>query len=180
MAFPNSIGASIFSTICVYDGASSIASVDTEAEFKALFADDTDFVEIKNVRSMPSLGTPANIVKVPVFGQSTSSSIGAQADAPDLELELNLVPSEWAAGSALGDMVQDGVNKVFMVVYARSKPPSLEVTTAGIGAVPNAIIFFKGKIESFQHTAGLSDADTANVALSIDGPFYGFYTQNGS
>lgn len=177
MAFPSSIGASIYTSICVYTGAANIATVDTEAEYKALFADSNDFVEIKNIREMPSFGAQPNIVKVPVYGQPQTSSIGAQSDAPDLELTINLAHNQWAAGSELGSLVKDGETHVFQVAWCRAKPANLQAVTSGLGTVENAIMYFKGKIESLLVTPGLSDADTATVALSIEGDFQGFYTQ---
>ena len=52
--------------------------------------------EVTNLREFPSVGTPANIVNVPQYGQSISSQISGQADAPTLEFTLNYIPTAHA------------------------------------------------------------------------------------
>jgi hypothetical protein len=183
MAFPTSITAVQYSAITVAKAA--VPGTLNEANLKALFPVTANaFLEIKNLREMPSFGSPANIVKVPTYGQGQSQSIGAQSDAPDLELTVNFVAGDWAkagvaftnASATLGDGVADGVSKVFMVSLLNSKPTSLAATATGIGAVPNATIYFVGKMESLLINPSLDDAMTATVALSIQSDFYGPYT----
>lgn len=176
MAFPTSIGASQYSALAIATGA--VPTAVTETNLKGLFADSANFDLIKNIRDMPSFGTPANIVKVPVYGQAQTQSIGAQSDAPDLELTVNYVPSEWAAGTTLGDYVGDGVSKVFQLALLRTKVTDFTATTTGLGTVPNALLYFVGKIESQLTDVNRDDADTSTVALSIQSPFYGWYTQD--
>ena len=205
MTFPTSISAAQYSAISVSRVA--VPTTLSEANLKANFSGSTtagsrgDYVEIKNVRDMPALGTPANIVKVPVYGQAQTQSIGAQSDAPDLELTVNFVPSDWSkANSAfanpntttagtgtLGDAVGEGVAKVFQVALLTAKPVSLMTggTTANVGGsaaspVPNALIYFVGKVESLLVTPARDDAMTATVALSIQSDFYGPYTVTAS
>jgi len=188
MTFPTSISAAQFSALAVSRDA--VPGSITEANLKTNFATAADFVEIKNIRDMPSFGTPANIVKVPVYGQAQTQSIGAQSDAPDLELTVNYIPSEWAKANSsfssstgtLGDAVADGVSKVFQFALLPAKPPALTTAvTAGIGGtvaspVPNALIYFVGKVESLLVNPSRDDASTATVALSIQSDFYGPYT----
>jgi hypothetical protein len=176
MAFPTSISASQFSALAIANGA--VPGTLTGAALVALFDTAVDYDEIDNIRDMPSFGTPANIVKVPVYGQAQTQSIGAQSDAPDLELTINYIPSEWAAGTVLGDYVADGVAKVFQFSLLTAKPTALLTATGttGLGSAPNANIYFVGKIESLLVNPSRDDASTATVALSIQSDFFGPYT----
>jgi hypothetical protein len=194
MAFPTSISAAQYSALTVSRVA--VPASLTEANLKANFSGSTtsgsrgDYVEIKNIRDMPSFGTPANIVKVPVYGQAQTQSIGAQSDAPDLELTINYVATDWskansafgnpstsAAGTGtLGDAVGDGIAKVFQFALLPSKPASLNALSGGIGTVPNALIYFIGKLESILINPSRDDASTATVALSIQSDFFGPFT----
>jgi hypothetical protein len=187
MAFPSSISAAQFSALAVSRDA--VPATLNESNLKANFATAADFEEIKNIRDMPSFGTPANIVKVPVYGQAQTQSIGAQPDAPDLELTLNYVASDWAPAGAsfattgtLGDTVGDGIAKVFQFALLPSKVPNLTTSaTSGVGGTPtipvaNALIYFVGKVESLLVNPARDDASTATVALSIQSDFYGPFT----
>ena len=174
MAHINSIGAGIYSALAVNTTPlASGAAGDTAAELKALFADDTAFVEIKNVREFPQMGTPANIVNVPVYGQKTSSQVQGQADAPNLEITLNYVPEDWATGSDLGDMVGDGNQYAFQFSLLNSKPASLEATVGGLGTVKNSNFYFVGKVEALLISPQLTDANQATLTLSLQGEFFG-------
>jgi len=85
MAHITSIGAGIFSAMAVNTTEiTDLTTVDTLAELVAKFATSNSFTEIKNVREFPQIGTPANIVNVPVYGQKTSSQIQGQSDSPNL------------------------------------------------------------------------------------------------
>jgi hypothetical protein len=187
MAFPTSISAAQYSALAV--SRDPVPGTLIEANLKTNFALTSDFEEIKNIRDMPSFGTPANIVKVPVYGQAQTQSIGAQSDAPDLELTINYIPSAWAKNNAsfattgtLGDAVGDGIAKVFQFALLPAKAPALTTAlTAGIGGtlaspVPNALIYFVGKIESLLVNPSRDDASTATVALSIQSDFFGPFT----
>jgi hypothetical protein len=187
MAFPTSISAAQYSALAVSRDA--VPGTLNEANLKTNFALTSDFEEIKNIRDMPSFGTPANIVKVPVYGQAQTQSIGAQSDAPDLELTINYIPSAWAKNNAsfattgtLGDAVGDGIAKVFQFALLPARAPALTTAlTAGVGGtlaspVPNALIYFIGKIESLLVNPSRDDASTATVALSIQSDFFGPFT----
>lgn len=181
MAFPTSISAAQFSALAISIdtvAAATAVATPTATNLKAAFATSADYVEIENIRDMPSFGTPANIVKVPVYGQAQTQSIGAQSDAPDLELTINYVPGDWAAGSTLGDMVADGESKVFQfaLLPAKSVDLATDLTTGGLADVPNAVIYFVGKIESILVNPARDDASTATVALSIQSDFFGPFT----
>jgi hypothetical protein len=187
MTFPSSISAAQYSALAV--SRDPVPATINETNLKTNFATAADFVEIKNIRDMPSFGTPANIVKVPVYGQAQTQSIGAQSDAPDLELTVNYIPSEWAKANAsfattgtLGDAIGDGIAKVFQFALLPAKPPALTTAlTAGVAGtlaapVPNALIYFVGKVESLLVNPARDDASTATVALSIQSDFFGPFT----
>jgi hypothetical protein len=196
MTFPTSIGAAQYSALAVSRVA--VPATLTEAACKAGFTASTttgsrgDYVTMENIRDLPAFGTPANIVKVPVYGQAQTQSVGAQSDAPDLEVTLNFVPAQWVpAGSAFanpstslagtgtfGDAKGDGISKLFMFALLPARPASFNTTTTGLGTVPNALWFFTGKIESMLVQPARDDAATATVALSIQSDFIGPFTQN--
>jgi hypothetical protein len=216
MAHISSIGAALFSdlSICMPAtdfSAADLASVDTAAEFAGHFLAEVSptgtkagtfaaktgmtFVRVANARSFPAMGTPANIVKVPTYGSKTSSSIQGQADAPQLEIDLNFVANDWAkpptgsyvAGtdSMLGKAVGDGVQYMFRFTLLNSEPtgtgPTKYATAtpgAGLATVANTSYYWYGKIEALLVTPSLTDAATAKLTLSIQSPFYGAYTYN--
>lgn len=195
MSHINSIGAGIYSDLAVSmpDTPGDLSSYDTAAEFQPLFATEIQsvggtkaantFVRIKNVREYPALGTPPNIVNVPVFGSKTSQQIQGQADSPSLELQLNFVASEWAdeAGNLLGQAIGDGVQYVFRFTLLNSVPTGSDATqyastAGGIGTVANSQYYWVGKMEALQVTPQLTDANTATITLTIQSEFYGAYT----
>ena len=195
MAHITSIGAGMFSDMAVALpstnlSAAALAALDTAAEFQALFADEIQsvggtkaagtFARIKNVREFPSMGTPPNIVNVPVYGSKTSQQIQGQADAPSIELTVNYVPADWAAGSLLGDAVGDGQQYVFRFALLNAEPVAYasEATPAnGIGSVANSQYYWIGKIEALQVNPQLTDANTATVTISIQSEFFGAFTE---
>ncbi len=195
MAHINSIGAAMFSDLSIAMPSSNptFSTLDTAAEFQALFATQIEsvggtkaantFVRVKSVRSFPAMGTPANIVKVPTYGSKTSSTIQGQADAPQLEIDLNLIPSEWAneAGNLLGSAMGDGNQYVFRFTLLNSEPTGTGATqyastNAGIGTVQNSQYYWIGKLEALMTTPSLTDATLGKITLSIQSPFYGAYT----
>lgn len=196
MAHIASIGAGLFSNMAIAEAtadltAAEIAALDTAAEFQALFATEiasiggtraaNTFLRVNNAREFPALGTPPNIVNVPVFGQKTSQQIQAQADAPTFEVTLNYVPADWASGTLLGDMVGDGTVRVFRFTMMNSEPTGSGATkyastAPGIGTVPNSQFYFAGKVEALQVTPSLSDSNTATVTFSVQTAFFGAYT----
>jgi len=196
MAHITSIGAGMFSDLAVAAPASelsnaAIAALDEAAELQALFANEIDsvggtkaentFVRIKNVREFPAMGTPPNVVNVPTYGRKTSQQIQGQSDAPSLEITVNYVPSEWADGTILGDMVGDGVQRVFRFTLLNSEPTGTGATrfastSEGVGTVGNSQYYWIGKLEALQVTPQLTDANTATVTLTIQSDFMGAYT----
>jgi hypothetical protein len=195
MSHITSIGAGMFSDMAVAMpqtqlSSSALLALDTASEFQALFADEIQsaggtkatgtFARIKNVREFPSMGTPPNIVNVPVYGSKTSQQIQGQADAPSIELTVNYIPADWAAGTLLGDAVGDGKQYVFRFVLMNAEPVaySSEATpTSGIGSVANSQYYWVGKIEALQVNPQLTDANTATVTVSIQSEFFGAFTE---
>jgi len=114
MANPlTSIGAALFTDLSVNTGPVMWGKAEATADmpdtytadgFHALFKTAISvrtYAKLKNVREFPAVGTPANIVNVPVYGQKISQSIGGQADAPTLEVTINYVGSDWEATSPI-------------------------------------------------------------------------------
>ncbi|RLA14115.1 MAG: hypothetical protein DRQ60_06990 [Gammaproteobacteria bacterium] len=191
MSHINSIGAGMYSDLSVAVPLTppSFLTLD-EADFKDLFATEinsvggtpaTDtYVRLKNVREFPAMGTPPNVVNVPVYGQATSQQIKGQTDAPSMEIQLNYVANEWADGTVLGDMVGDGLQYVFRFALLNSLPDGYESDSvgggAGLGSTENSMYFWVGKTEALQVTPQLTDANTATVTITIQSEFSGAYT----
>jgi hypothetical protein len=178
MAFHTSIGAGTFSALAISNTAvpTTLPAFDNQAAWEAFFAETDDFDEIKNIREMPSFGSPANIIKVPQFGVAQSLSIGAQPDAPDLELTLNYIAADWAAGETLADYVRNKTQRVFQFSLLYARPGNLSTSATGLGTVENSNIYFVGRLESILVEPSLSDANTATLAMSIQSDFFGPFT----
>jgi hypothetical protein len=190
MAHISSIGAGMFSDLAISLPATitSLAAVDTQAEFEALFASDITgggtkatgtFSRVMNVREFPAIGVPANIVKVPTYGRRMNAQVQGQADAPTLEIKLNFVPADWAASAPLGALVGDGNQYAFRFTMLNSAPTGVDgyaSKATGLGSVQNSEFYWIGKIEALQATASLTDANQATLTLTIQSPFYGAYT----
>jgi len=195
MAHINSIGAGMFSdlAVAVPTSAPSFATLDTAAEFQALFATEIEsvggtkaantFVRVKNVREFPAMGTPPNVVNVPTYGQASSQQIQGQSDAPTMEIQINLVPADWAkeAGNILGNMVGDGNQYVFRFTLMNTEPTGsgatkFAATGPGVGTVQNSQYYWIGKIDALQVTPQLTDANTGTVTITIQSKFYGAFT----
>jgi hypothetical protein len=165
MAHINSLGAGIYSYLDIYHGdVSSITNYSTAANYAALFAsatNGTDHERMPSIREFPSIGTPANIVNVPVYGQPTSVQIQGKSDAPSQEVIVNYVAED----------MTDIHNLVGQAVAMRYLMASSEVTIAdslsATLAVNNTEFYFLGKIEAILVNPSLTDAITANVTLSI-------------
>jgi hypothetical protein len=185
MAHITSYGAGIFSDLSVVNapwaGAMPTAT-GAKAAFDALFPTaGTDFTRILDVREFPSIGDPANIVNVPVYGKKLSSQVSGQADAPNLEMTLNYIPNNWADGTTLGDMVGADELHAFRFTLLNGDPEVAGAVGWGsaptdIGVVPNSMWYFVGKIASLLANPQLTDANTATLTLSIQSDFYGAYT----
>jgi len=194
MAQITSIGAGLFSDLAIHVpstllSASALAGLDTSAEFLDLFATDiTDtgtkaagsFVRVKNVREFPALGTPPNIVNVPVYGSKTSQQIQGQADSPSVEITLNYIPADWAPTTNLGALVGDGNQYVFRFALLNAQPGTYISKAAagapGLGSVQNSQWFWYGKVEALLVTPQLTDANQATLTISVQSPFFGAYT----
>jgi hypothetical protein len=213
MAHISSIAAAIYTDLSVATGtnvtpgtaAATTYPID-EAGLKALFTTATSspkYLRLRNVRSFPAVGSPANIVKVPVYGQKTSQTVSGQSDAPSLEVTVNYVATDWAKGAtattfASGDvnvmgsefanMVGDGVKRVWRLALMAAPVGSGTTQTPGItqglydsnagglGSTQNTQFYFHGKLESLLITPSLTDGTTATLSFSIQSDFYGAYT----
>ena len=193
MAHISSIGAGMFSDLSIAAPLTDpvFSTLDTQAEFEALFATEINsaggtkatntFVRVANVREFPSMGTPPNIVNVPVYGQKSSQQIQGQSDAPNLEITVNYIPADWAAGTILGDMIGNGKLAVFRFTLLNSEPTGngaakYASTVAGIGTVQNSVYYWIGKAEALLVNPQLTDANTATLSLTAQSQFYGAFT----
>lgn len=185
------IAAGIFSSMAVHVPstpltASALNALTTKSAFEALFVTEIaniggtkaagTFTRMQNVREYPQIGTPANIVNVPVFGKSTASQVQGQADAPDLSLTLNFVPADWDPTTLLGAATGDGIQRVFRFTFLATEPPGYASSTLGLGQVQNSSYYWVGKLESLLSNPQLTDANQATLALSVQSKFYGAYT----
>lgn len=191
----NSIGASMFSDMSVSKDSTAISAITpkiaagtvTQADFEGGFA-AADFtasnaLRIRNVREFPSIGTPPNVVNVPGYGSKTSQQIQGQSDPNSMELTLNYVPADWAAGTPLGALVGDGKQYIFRFTLLNSDPTREAGNTegyassaAGIGSTQNSAYYFVGKIEALLVNPQLTDATTATLTITVQSALYGAYT----
>jgi hypothetical protein len=189
MAHITSIGAGIYSTLAIHFGTSASTDValpasptvygswDDKFTTAADTASATQFKLINNIREFPSIGTPPNIVNVPVYGQAQSQQVQGQSDAPNLEVTINYVPADWAAGTILGDAVADGVIHAFRFTLANADTNGADGSVgASVMTVPNTQFFWLGKIEALLVNPQLTDANTATLTLSVQSDFYGAFT----
>lgn len=189
MSHITSIGASMFSDLSIGTDATLNAAAiadPTEVKLKACFA-SSKYTRVKNVREFPSMGTPANVVNVPVYGQKTSSQIQGQADAPSMEITINYVAADWAPSSTLGAMVGDQTQRIFRFTLLNELPagfdaaavtaaPSPSIGGATGNLVENSSYYFVGKIEALLVNPQLTDATTATLTITTQSDFYGVYT----
>ena len=185
MAHINNIGASIYTRIDYVPGSlttdnranpaqligkfESSAPTDTTAAALVSTAGEVP-VAIEGIREFPSLGTPSNIVNVPQYGQSISSQIQGQADAPSLEFTFNYIPTNHFTLDALR---KSGQNLVFRVRLSNTEDGGVQATPAANSDTEYEDIYFQGTIASFEIVPALTDATQANLALTIDGDFEG-------
>jgi len=200
MAHINSIGASLFSDLSIHTPttpfltSNEISLMDEAVDFMAYFLVESapgakasgTFTRVKNVREFPSMGTPPNIVNVPGYGSKTSQQVQGQADAPSLEITVNYIADEWKSGSVLGDLVGDGITRLFRFSLLNAEPlgggninvkyASLAAASFGLGTVQNSQYFWFGKVEALQVNPQLTDATTATITFTIQSDFNGAYT----
>jgi len=186
MAHITSIGASKFTTLDYVPNTANDAN-SVAADLHGLFCansatilatqtatDETvqaAVVHVGNIREFPSLGTPANIVNVPVYGQASSSQVSGQSDAPTLEFTLNYVPSSHADL----DVLRKASTRLCFRV--RISDADIASDAAGVLTADNADkfadFFFFGTVASFEIAPSLSDSLQATVAVTIEGDFNG-------
>jgi len=189
-----SLGAAIYTDLSVglgtvasnASGASSlVASPDTFTNWQTAFGTEgtssNNFLRIPNVRTFPSIGTPANIVNVSEYQVRQTKTIQGQADAPSLEVEVNYIPSLYikgASGSVLGNLVSDGLTHLFRFTLLQSLPTDYSSTSGSthLGSVGNTQYFWLGKIEALLVKPDLKDTLVATLTLSIQSEFYGAFT----
>lgn len=189
MAHISSIGAAMYSDLSFGVGTTLVPATYDASGFAGLFTtlDTTPtatavsggFVRMKDVREFPAMGTPPNVVKVPVFGQSTSQSIQGQADAPSLEITVNYVAVDWDDLTGLGYFVNDGVKRPFRFTLLQEDPgaaSSYASSMTGFGNKNHTTFYWLGKIEAVQVKPSLTDATTATVTLTAQSDFYGAFT----
>jgi hypothetical protein len=186
----SSIGAGMFSDMSIAVPstpmtASQLSNLSTASSFQALFDLEVpstgsrgalSFVRITDVREFPSMGTPANIVNVPVYGSKTSKQIQGQSDAPSIELTLNYIPSEWADGTILGDLVKNDESVVLRFVLLNAEPDGADYTDANLATVGNSQYYWIGKLEALLVNPQLTDSNTATVTVTVQSNFYGAFT----
>jgi hypothetical protein len=161
MALISNIGAGIFTKL-KFKADSSYTLPSTDGEHQTFITASTgDFdgaTEISGIREFPTFGKPANIVNVPQYGQSISSQISGQSDAPTLEFTLNYTPS---VHTALHAMVDDGNVYVFQL--------DIKNTTTG----DNAAFYVKGTIASLEVSPNLTDSNQATLTLTTSTDYVG-------
>ena len=146
-------------------------AADEAALFRAAFDSDSE-VTIGQVREFPNLGTRANIVNVPNYGASISSQVGGQADAPDLTFTLNYVPDD------NGHRELNRIRTSGDTVSFRARLTDVENLGNLTDGIPAANVEFDdlhwtGRVVSFEIVPALNDSMQANVAVTIEGDFFG-------
>ena len=164
MAQISTIGAGLYTELAYVTAAADLTD-DTETELEGL-----TFVDVGNVREFPSVGVPANIVNVPVFGSATSSQITAQADAPNLEFTLNYIPGN-TQHEALRALVSAGSTHTFRIRLANAELPATLIATT-----EHSDFYVHARVASFLVNPSLSDANTATMTLAAQSEFYGPFT----
>ena len=170
MAHISSIGAGIYTELAISDNTSSLSSTAISTAFTAgtiaamttLLGSD-DFVDLPRVREFPAVGSPANIINVPTYGQSQSDQIQGQSDAPTLEFTVNYVPGEHNAFDA---MAGDNVTRLFRMRLSNAELPSTIVA----GTEHNDF-YWVGTVASFQPTPNLTDSNQATLTATVVGEF---------
>ena len=172
MAHISSLGAGIYTYLDIFTGTIP-AGTDTAVECAALFVGttpgtaDADHVRMPSVREFPSIGTPANIVNVPVYGQATSSQVQGQSDAPTLEVTVNYISADM-------DPIHNLIGQEVVFRFMMAASPVTQDEGAGTTlAAENTEFYFLGKIEAILVNPALTDATTATVTLSAQSDFFG-------
>lgn len=119
------------------------------------------YTAVGNIRDFPEIGTPANIVNVPVFGQAVAQQIPAQPNAPVLEFTLNYVPND--AGQLALKAVRDAGTLVTFFMQIKN----------GATSTDDATFFWNGVVASYLISPSLDDSNQATVAVTLASPFVG-------
>ena len=192
MAHNTAISSAMYSSIAVAAPAThfskaALDAMDTQAEFDTHFATEIAnvggtralgaFVMINNIKEFPEMGIPANIVKVPVFGQPMSFQVNGQADAPTLEFTINQVEYDWDKATAyLGGLVGTGQQVVLRFASLSAKPASQAASVGGLGTVANSYWYWVGRLDARTIATSLSDANTSKLTLTMQTQFFGAFT----
>jgi len=181
MAHISDLRAGIFTYLDI-NTVAPLAATDTAAEYAALFVGSTPgtantadgdttgvagHYRMPSVREFPSVGTPANIVNVPVYGQKTSSQVQGQADAPSLDVTINYNAAD---ADELHKLVGKAVTFRFMMTDTACTQDEAAAATL---AKANTMFYFNGKVEAILVNPSLTDATTATVTLSTQSDFIG-------
>jgi len=187
MAHISNLQSGIYTYLDMYTAANNLAAANTEAEFKALFVGSTPgqvdagdgqvtgvatHLRMPSVREFPSIGTPANIVNVPVYGAATSSQVQGQSDAPTLEVTVNYVASDMEGLHAL-----IGTQIAFRFMMVDSACTLADSVNTALAGKTNTFFFFKGKVEAILINSSLTDQTTATITLSTQTEFTGPFTK---
>jgi hypothetical protein len=210
MATPiTSIGAAIFADLAFAVGTTTVfgaghpgyvTNTTNDTQFLALFATEignglTDdlqvtvttvgsFARLTNVRDFPAIGAPANIVKVPTYGQKVNKQVIGQKDLPTVEVTVNYVPKDWEPVAGYGLFIGDLVTRAWRFSLLNGAPTAAAGATqysslsSGLGTAVggNAVFYFLGRMEAIVVKPSLTDATTAVVTLSLQSDFYGAYS----
>jgi hypothetical protein len=189
MAHIQSIGASFFTdlSVCYPTAQPTLSTLVDKATFDAVFAGlaiesnggtkgANTFVRVKNVREFPEFGVPPNIVNVPVYGQASTQQVQGQADSPQLVITVNYVSIDWVTPAHLGDILVSGTTYAWRFALMNAEPTSYASTAGGMGTKQNTYWYFLARMDSLIVTPSLTDATTAQVALTLQSKLYGPYT----
>ena len=176
MAHISSIGAAIYTSLS-FAAATAIPGTGAAADFDAANTTGGLFVSggtpIADVRDFPAVGAPANIVKVPGYGSKQSKQIMGQSDAPNMEITINYVASDWASGGTLKNLIDNDTMVLFRFALMNTAPAA---ATANKLATDNSCFYWLGKIEAIVVKPSLTDATTATLTLSMQSDFFGAFT----
>jgi hypothetical protein len=143
------------------------------------------YVRLAHIKEFPAIGTPANIVKVPVYGKKNSMQIQGQADSPTMEITLNYIPSLWAENCLCVETttgtykspvkVADGKVYLFRFTLANEAPTGFDAISTSLNK-KNSSYYFLGKLEALEVTPSLTDAMTAKLTIAVQSEIKGAYT----
>ena len=134
----------------------------------------SEVTAVPHVREFPSLGTPANIVNVPVYGSTTSTQIQGQADLPSFEFTLNYVPEDHRALQAAIGVTTNQLFRLRLTNGNNVPANGVQSTyTAVTNLAQHSDFYFLGYVASFEVTPSLSDAMQATMSLAVQSAIVG-------